>query len=67
MWMLAVGVAGTEEVRGNVWTVWTVLNLFTWPLSSIVLIYVGRIGILRLREVWIDYTFLEPIRDRSDV
>ena len=59
--------AGTEGVGGNVWTAWTVDGIFTWPLSSIVLIYVGRIGIPRLREVWIDYTFLEPIRDRSDV
>ena len=65
--MLAVGVAGTEGVRGNVWTAWTIDDFFTWPLSSIVLIYVGRIGIPRLREVWINYTFLEPIRDRSDV
>ena len=39
--------------------------LFTWPLSSRGLIYVGRIGTPRLREVWINYTFLEPIRDRS--
>ena len=39
--------------------------LFTWLLNSRGLAYVGRIGTPRLRGVWIDYTSLEPIRDRS--